>query len=92
MRVKKREVFDATEWFKQGDHFLVEKISKKYSDFLPVQDGAEGYIISEYTNSHNGFFVYPGDWIITQKIGNEEIVIDVLHNIAFNELFELSED
>lgn len=57
---KKPVVIEAEQWFEQGDHKEVIPIPDKYKDFLPVQEGATGYI----DTLEGGHFVTAGDWII----------------------------
>lgn len=59
--VKRPIPIDAKQWFKDGDHPAVSPIPDKYSDFIPVQGGATGYI----ETLEGGHFVTAGDWIIT---------------------------
>ncbi len=54
-------VIEATQWFKQGDHKEVTEIPENRKDFIPVIEGATGYI----DTLEGGHFVTEGDWIIT---------------------------
>ena len=58
--VKKPIPIEAVQWFKLGDHPVVIDALPKYKDYIPVQNGATGYI----ETLEGGYFVTPGDWII----------------------------
>jgi len=62
---KKPIVIEAVQFWKHGDHPAVQKIPDRYKDFIPVQDGAIGYI----ENIGNGRFVMPGDFIVSDEDG-----------------------
>jgi len=57
---KKPIIIEAIQWLKQGDHPEVFPIPDKYTDFVPVLEGATGCI--KTLEGH--YFVTPGDWII----------------------------
>lgn len=57
---KKPVVIEAVQWFKLGDHPKVVDIPDNLKDFIPVREGATGYI----DTLEGGHFVTAGDWII----------------------------
>lgn len=57
---KKPIVIEAIQWFKEGDHPEVKNIPDDRTGFIPVQEGATGYI----DTLEGGHFVTSGDWII----------------------------
>jgi hypothetical protein len=57
---KKPVVIEAIQWFIQGDHDEVMPIPFDKRNFIPVHDGATGYI----DTLEGGHFVTSGDWII----------------------------
>lgn len=63
--VKKPIPIEAVQWFKLGDHPEVIDALPKYKDYIPVQNGATGYI----EKLEGGYFVTPGDWIIKGVAG-----------------------
>ena len=61
MKYREKPVaIDAVQWFKQGDHSEVIPIPEKLRGYVPVLDGATGYI----GTLEGGHFVTAGDWII----------------------------
>lgn len=63
--VKKPIPIEAVQWFKLGDHPEVVDVHPTYSDFIPVKNGATGYI----DTLEGGHFVTAGDWIIQGVAG-----------------------
>ena len=59
--IKRPVEIEACQWFKIGDHPEVSEIPDKLKDFIPVKEGATGYI----DTLEGGHFVTSGDWIIT---------------------------
>lgn len=57
---KKPVIVEAIQWFKDGDHPAVISVLPKYADYIPVIEGATGYI----ETLEGGHFVTKGDWII----------------------------
>jgi hypothetical protein len=78
-KFRSRKIVEATRWFKQGDHPAVEPIPDKYKNFIPVQDGATGFIPS----TGHSRFVFPGDWIV-----DDEGEFYALHPQAFESEYE----
>ena len=62
MKYRRKEVVEAVQWFKDGDHPAVTTVSEKYKHFTPAIEGATGYI-------EGGYFVMSGDWIIEEVTG-----------------------
>jgi hypothetical protein len=75
---KKPVVIEATQWFKHGDHPLVEK----YGDFVIEQYPAYekcGFI----TTLEGMHIVTPGDWIITGVKGEHYPCKDDIFRITY---------
>lgn len=60
--LKKLVIVDAVQWFKMGDHPAVDETRLR-------NDIRYGYLIADGC----GFYVSPGDWIITDADGNNSV-------------------
>ena len=84
MKVRRKEILDAVQWFKLGDHPKVIKIPKQYNNYNPVLDGATGFI-DGFTTGASGIFIFPGDYIIFEG----SYFIDIIRADDFNNIFEI---
>lgn len=66
MMYRRRERYKAVRWFKEGDHPMVESIPEYMKGYVPVVNGAKGYLES----SSIGYFVCPGDYIVHNPDGS----------------------
>lgn len=70
MKYRKRETYSAKQFHKIGDHSSVIEIPKQYRECIPAKHGAIGYVhISQSYTGPTGIFVFPGDWVVTDKYG-----------------------
>lgn len=82
-KYRRKEIVEAVQWFKIGDHPDVVDIPEKYKNYVPVILGATGFLYSK--NRDSGYFVNSGDWIVKF---NEEDDLHRYTNDMFNKLFE----
>lgn len=79
MKARRKEIVDVVRWFKKGDHPDVIGIPERLKKYIPVIEGATGYLYDK--NYDNGIFVYPGDYIINS--------CDVLRPDEFESEYEI---
>lgn len=66
-RYRKKEVVEAVQWFKMGDHSDVIEIPEKFNHYYPVRQGAIAFLPN---NQDGGRFVFVGDYIIKDSYGD----------------------
>ena len=88
MKVRRKEIFDATQWFKVGDHSMVEEIPPGLKHYIPAINGAKGFFSLPSNGPRLGTFVFEGDYIITENVDN----IYVISSDEFKDKFEIIEE
>lgn len=81
-KYRKKEIVEAVQWFKIGDHPDVIEMPERYVYYIPVLEGATGFL----KIGLSGYFMFPGDYIVKDQYGDVYRYSEEMFNKLFEEI------